>query len=830
MKQSTFQKFTVIISLALTALSGGCFTTSTDQSSDDTKPWLRHVIPLPKEIEFINFISRNPAEVIVTTTSDATDLERQAVSLLNKALGKTTEQPTVKPKFEIILGICSKDGRLGKRKIRGADILAEKPNSDQAYVIVPILSKKLMLTGLTERGVYYAAVTLAQLLEVKRNSSSVTIPLVRVLDWPDLSERGEWGGNAPDDCEWMSSYKMNLAEVHANLKINDDGTGSASFKPELIEQGRLHAFTFVPIIMHLDQLGPEGLFSKCPETRGIGPTAKLKGHAYVEVPCSFNPKYQTILNQWMTDIARVKGVDIICVWLSENDLQCGCEQCKQIGEFAAETRACVKAWNEAKKVNPKLKLRLLLTQGSYKTNDKVLAEAPPEVQISYYDGGRTYDSSRDPMIYPLLEDFTKNGRWLGVYPQIISAWRVVCPWSSPQFVKYRMTEFVDKKLSNLCAYATPHNRLYDFNVTAAAEWSWNAHGRDEREFAVAWATRRGVKDPEKAADWAVMLGPVSWDVYGSGVPYPAFFGSAGRIIQNHSKPALGKKGMYRYFPCEEHIQEDLAICGKASKLAATLDDPWISAETQVISGYVTMLAKLYNIATLISDKTPPTDAERQNISHDLLALAQAGVQVNEGLTAWETASLGTKVGGRLADTMDITDQTMAQVSQALLPFGVRNPLAPYLSREIGQYHDNDFEEKQSFQKSMDVTSAISGAGTYQVKFTHTEGYNGATVSRVVIASAPKDHPDQLTEIVFDKHHGVIGYSPKDPVYSLPIPLHDESLSYFVLADMSGTKSSDKIAERRGCNGSITFWKVKQPGEEVKELPLLPMSNVKKAGK
>lgn len=798
-------------------------------STNAAKPWLRHLIPLPKEISFQDFSKRSPSDVAVNLREGATDVEQQAAALLKTMLGHTSGHVTVKPKFEILLGTCTQDGKLGNLKIPGADKLAEKPNSDQAYVIAPVSSRKLVLTGLTERGVYYAALTLSQLLETKRTANTVTLPLVRVVDWPDLSERGEWGGNAPNDCEWMSSYKFNLAEVHADLKINADGTGRASFKPELIEQGRLHAFKFVPIIMHIDQLGPLGLFSKCPETRGIGPDAKLKGHAYVEIPCSSNSRYQTILSQWMADLARINGVEVICVWLSENDLKCGCEQCEQIGEFAAETRVCVKAWNEAKKVNPKLKLRLLLTQGSYKTNDKVLAEAPREVQISYYDGGRTYDSSRDPMIYPLLEDFTKSGRWLGVYPQIISAWRVVCPWSSPQFVKYRMTEFVDKKLVNLCAYATPHNRLYDFNVTAAAEWSWNAHGRDEREFAAAWATRRGVKDIEKTADWAVMLGPVSWDVYGSGVPYPAFFGSAVRMIRNRAKPTLGK-GMYRYFPCEEHIQEDLAICDKAHKLAASLDDPWISAETRVISGYVKMLAKLHTIAALISRATPPTDIERQGMSGDLLALAQAGVQVNEGLKAWETASLGTKVGGRLSDTIDITDQTITQVSQALLPFGVRNPLAPYLSHEIGQYHDNDFEKTQSFRKRMDVTSAISGTGTYQVKFMHTEGYNGATVSRVALASAPKDHPDQLTEIVFDKHQGVIGYSPKDPIYSLPIQTHDESLSYFVLADIRGTKSSDRIPERRGCNGSITFWKVKQPGMEIKELPLLPMSDAKKTVK
>ncbi|MBI5819506.1 MAG: hypothetical protein HZA88_11020 [Verrucomicrobia bacterium] len=799
---------------------------ASDASADAAKPWLRHLIPLPKEITFKDFVKSNPADVAVKLREGATDVEQQAAALLNAALGQTTGQVTAKPKFEILLGRCTPDGKLGRVKIPGADKLAGKPNSDQAYVIAPVSSRTLVLAGLTERGVYYAARTLSQLLETRRTATAVTLPLVRVLDWPDLSERGEWGGNAPSDCEWMSSYKLNLAEVHSDLKINADGTGSASFKPGLIEQGRLHAFQFVPIIMHVDQLAPLGLFSKCPETRGVGPAAKLKGHAYVEIPCSSNARYQAILSQWMTDLARIKGVEVICVWLSENDLKCGCETCKQIGEFAAETRACVNAWKEARKANPKLKLRLLLTQGSYKTNDKVLAEAPPEVQVSYYDGGRTYDSSREPMIYPLLEEFARSGRWLGVYPQIISAWRVVCPWSSPQFVKYRMTEFVDKKLVNLCAYAPPHNRMYDFNVTAAAEWSWNAHGRDEREFAAAWATRRGSKDVEKTADWAVLLGPVSWDVYGSGVPYPAYFGSAARMIRNRAKPTLGK-GMYRYFPSEEHLREDLAICERAGVLAASLDDPWIVAETQVVSGYVKMLAKLHDIAALISRGTPPSDAERQGMSRDLLAFAQAGVQVNEGLKAWEAASLGTKGGGRLSDTLDITDQTVAQVSQALLPFGVRNPLAPYLSREIGQYHDNDFEGKQPVRKSLDVTSAISGTGVYQVKFTHTEGYNAATVSRVALASAPKAHPDQLTEIVFDKHQGVIGYSPRDPVYSLALPAHDESLSYFVVVEIRGATSSDKVPERRGCNGSITLWKVKQPGEEIKELPLLPMTLAKK---
>ena len=146
-------------------------------------------------------------------------------------------------------------------------------------------------------------------------------------------------------------------------------------------------------------------------------------------------------------------------------------------------------WEAAKRVKPDLRLRILLTQGSYQSNDQVLAAVPPEVGITYYDGGRTYNSSREPMIYPLLVKYVRADRWLGCYPQLTASWGVVCPWSGPQFIKARMSEFAAKHLQCLCGYAWPSNRFYEFNVTAAAEWSWNVGGRSEREFSLAWATR-----------------------------------------------------------------------------------------------------------------------------------------------------------------------------------------------------------------------------------------------------------------------------------------------------------------------------------------------------
>lgn len=787
----------------------------------ECKAWVRHLIPLPKQIAFEGTAQVAAADVAVLGRFEAKcDVAAEAVKLVGKALGQG--EPVAKGRFTVALALCDKAGKCQGQAVAGAEKLAKLPNWEQAYVIVPG-KNALTVAALDERGLYYGALTLSQLLPVKMGAGKLTVPLVRVMDWPDLAERGEWGGNCASDVEWMSSVKMNLAEVQVQCGFDEAGVGTAAFKPELIEQGRLRAFKIVPIIAHLDQ--QMGVFTRYPEVKGQGKASQPV--PTVHAICFSQPRATQMTGEWMAALAKLPHVSDICIWLSEDAVQCECDPCKAAGQFTLETRACVAAWRKAKEVNPDVKLRILLTQGSYKFNDKVLAEAPPDVNISYYDGGRTYDSSRDPMIYPLLEDFAKSGRWLGVYPQITASWRIVCPWSGPQFIKARMMEFVDKKLTNLCAYATPHNRLYDFNVTASAEWSWNAHGRDEREFAAAWATRRGVKDPEKAADWAVKLGPVGWDVYGSGVPYPYFFAHVGDVIRNRGKFTLGK-GPFRYFPDEQHIKDDLAICAAATKLAGELGDPWIIAETQVIGGYVTMLAKARDISELTARATPPSEAERQGLSHDLFALAQAGRDVNEGLNAWEAASLDGKIGGRLSDTREVTDSTIATISTALLPFGVRNALAPYLTAEVGQYKSDDFEEKQAITKTIEVTPRVFGSGTYQVRFVHTAGWNGASTSFVGLYCAPADHPEQMTEIAVDKHPGVIGYTPTDPIYTLNLPAHDEKLKYFITCGISGPKSSDKPLDRRGCNGSISLWKVKQPGEEIKELPLLPMSEAEKA--
>jgi len=790
-------------------------------SGKEAKLWLRHVIPLPKEVAIPSAVRLAPGEAVVRVRDGATDVETHAAERLAALLGSKVQPRPAAGKFEVFLGVCDQAGKIGDLRVPGAEELAGRPNSDQAYVIAPLGTSRLVLTGLTERGVYYAATTLHALLAAQRDDQSVTIPLARVLDWPDLAERGEWGGNSPDDIEWMSAHKMNLVELHPGLTVTPEGKGQVEVSPKLLEQGHLNAFKVVPIITHLEQMEGTGIFRALPQTQGVGDPKKWGETGEVKPACFSQPATVQVLADWMTCFARQPAITDACVWLSENDIGCECDQCRAQGTYESQCAAILKAFRRAQQVRPDLKLRVLLTQGSYAVNDRVLKALPRDIGVSYYDGGKTYDSSRDPMIYPLLEEYAKSGGWLGCYPQLTASWRIVCPWSGPQFIKYRMTEFVDKKLHCLCGYATPSNRLYDFNVAAAAEWSWNSRGRDEHEFAAAWATTRGIKDPERAADWAVLLGQVGWDVYGSGVPFYQFFGSAAQMIKARSKPVLGK-GMFRYFPTEERLQGDLAVCERATKLAEGLGSPVITAETQVVAGYVTMVQKLYQIASLVSRSEPPTEAERQGLQANMRALSEAGAQVTAGLQAWEQVCVPGGGGSRLGDTVNITEQTVVDVGKALRPFGVRDPSAPYLHREAGVWQTDDFEAKEAIRKTWDVTAAVSGAGTYQARFNYTSGWHGLSISRAALASAPKGQPDKLTEIAADKHDGVAACQNQANTYTIELPTHDENLSYFLVADIVGVRSSDKPADRRGCNGSVTFWKVRWPGEKLPELPLLPM--------
>jgi hypothetical protein len=174
----------------------------------------------------------------------------------------------------------------------------------------------------------------------------------------------------------------------------------------------------------------------------------------------------------------------------------------------------VRVFTRIREKRPDVTFEILLTQGSFPQNDKICAMVPDFVRVVYYDGGRTYNSDRKPMIYDTLAGYAQKGGKLGVYPQITHSWRVVFPWSGPDFIRYRCGEFAGKRLDKAIGFALPDNDYYHTNIAAWAEWLWNKDGRDIDAFLRAWAIKKGY-EPERYVRWNGLQREAAWDLAAS---------------------------------------------------------------------------------------------------------------------------------------------------------------------------------------------------------------------------------------------------------------------------------------------------------------------------
>ena len=791
----------------------------------NTGQWLRWLIPLPKEISIARQLTLPAADVKITLADEAGEVERHAARKLRELfLMRAGSEADAGNGFEILLGVCDAQGRIGPVAVPDAGRLAELSHREQAYLIRPDGDQRLVLAALDPQGLFYAALTLRQLLESKFQGDDVTVPLAVVTDWPDLGERGQWGGSSTRDIEWLADRKMNLVEFHTTHEVDAQGKPVAEISGSLLRRGRLNAVRMVPIISHLNGMGRRGVYAAYPQLRGKGDKALYKdASTELWAPCASNPELHGIIAAWMRGYAEHGIRDISC-WLGELTQHCQCEPCLETGQFALETRAFVQAWQLARRDWPDLRIRILTTQGSYSTNERVLAECPADVGVTYYDGGRTYDSSREPMIYPLLEQFAADGRWLGCYPQLTPSWRIVSPWSCPQFVKDRMTEFVDKRLVSLGGYVVPDNRLFDFNVTAAAEWGWNAHGRDERAFALAWATRAGFREPEAVADWAVLLGPVSWDIYGARLVERYFFrpGTIERMARARTAPAFGE-GMFRYLPDAEALQKNLEICRQAMHLAQRSGSSAIQAETQVVTSYYEMLDQLCQICGFLAEHKTVDDAGRQTLQNRMNAFALAGAVNTAALHDWERAVAVGAGSPRFRDGVQATEHTVAAVARALAPLGIRNPAQLFMDWQVGGWELEDFRDRAMIEKTFDVTEQVLATGTYRVTFQYTGGWNGVTTHRAALVAEPRDGSGEPVQVAVDEHHGSTGHQSRNNTYSLRLETYDPALCYRLVVRFQGTRPQDQQPGRTGCSGEIRFHRERDPDWQIRIMSVPPHS-------
>ena len=245
--------------------------------------------------------------------------------------------------FQIILDCCKRDGKFTGWP-PGTERLSKLPNADQAYRIVPVDERTLALTAAQPQGVYYAVQTLKQLIAAAPSAEQgrIVIPLADVTDWPDMAERGMWGGDVNDDMPWLTQWKMNLVETHVErVAWAGRSRRHQNSRRNVLNQAREHAVNLVPVITHLDQL-PPALFVRYPQLKAVASEDDKKACRNIgddiQPVCWSQPKAEEILADWLACLAQYPQVSDVMVWLGEEKVSCHCQRCAAVDPFVLQTQ------------------------------------------------------------------------------------------------------------------------------------------------------------------------------------------------------------------------------------------------------------------------------------------------------------------------------------------------------------------------------------------------------------------------------------------------------------------------------------------------------------
>lgn len=593
-------RFVAFVAVLLAIVMGGsvCWAARTAATPEEITTWTRHIIPLPKQVQILGKVGVQCADVSVVLPSSSDVKVPQARRELRQALGlpQNGDDPSA-PVFTITLQLGGTES---------AD-LAALANSDQAYKIFPEAGDTgLRLVALEPAGLYYAAKTLSQMLPYKRSGGSVQIPIIQITDWPDMADRGLWGCDHFAWLKWMGDRKMNIGEQISAREVRSDLRGYSYLKEgrePMVTEGPYYNVQPVPVVLHLEQISSCGLFTYYPQVIGVG--------GQPGCICYSNGAFTHVLADWIVDLASLPHVDGVDVWMAENlhgQGGCQCTACRLHDRNVLEAQTIVAAWEEAKaRLGRYIKLWILTSEETYQSNTAVFNAVPSDVRIWYYHSLYTYITGRHEMVPNNVAYVASTGRYAGVCPMISSTANQ--PFSSPEYMKLRMGEFVTKKMSGLIGYAVPPPLVHfaGYIVEAEAEYAWNAAGRSTHEFAMSHAVREGYSDPETFAEWSEAIGTLELDLYGSDWPNGEGRYSPGYVadcLQKGTLPSLGTayagyRGPWAEFKSAQQFDDDIARSTKAIALAKQMgrDDHYY--ESLYADGLIKSLRALYKLRSLV---------------------------------------------------------------------------------------------------------------------------------------------------------------------------------------------------------------------------------------
>ncbi len=781
---------------AETSAQGECFSSV---GGFEAKWWAERVIPLPKEM-LVHGVQRMRAGDVLATCADQRSPQcSTALSLLRTICRSDCKSAA------FTLRLMLADGAKGYADSSVIGRLKALPNADQAYHIEPTARRDgLIVLANTPTGLLFAARTLVQLIQAPAkltSGSRLAIPLTTITDWPDIAERGQWGGDVTAHIAETSRYKLNVIEQPVKVSVDEEGNPTSALSSEWTASALAQGVKIVPVITHLEQISRYARLADRPDVISTPDPSKPLPSDYVPGLCMSSQATRDIIRGWLDKIADTEGVSDIMVWLSEERSPCFCKQCLGREQYELEVQAIASAFETVRNKKLGVRLRLLTTQGSYSVNDKVIAAAPSDVGISYYDGSRTYDSSRRPMIYPLLEGFAKSDRWLGVYPQITHSWRTVFPWTAPQFIKYRAQEFADKSLNNVIGYAVPSNCYHDFNVLALAEWTWNAHGRTPSEFARAYALKRGIRNPELFAEWALLAGDAGWSLAESRMfLYGIYNPSLGLLSGSRFEDRFGQASILD----PKKLEEAISTARRAADLAADSKNPDLISESKCCLAGLEAFAAMKALAPLLV-KQPLDPIDKEAAREALDSLDGAAEVLREELRAWgermRKCTTWARLPSRLVDTAHALLRTCDDFRARAVKLGVPDPHPERRLARVGEWSANDFTRGSEAALSWDITEFVPSNGAacnIAFDFVWSSAYGTGLKSLRVVEALGSS---RKIVCVAGDHLGRLSRSEPRKEALVEIPARASGSKLFVELDCVGPPP-DAPEDRRTCSGVV----------------------------
>jgi len=581
----------------------------------------RFLFPLPHECWVGNAaITVNPGDCRMVIDAKLTEQEQMYVNDFQERWQQQYNAPipvadiSKEQGLTVIIAMTDRGELLKEADQNGlinAGYLKERPNAEQAYAIRCEMKSnglRVWLAANEASGLYYALGTLEQLMSGAKQADKIVMPMADIVDWPDIQKRGLWSCGypriVPGESDQMRLYSQMKLNTYWGpfmwLTVSTNRVCSFGNKDKAFTEAARCNIELIPPFVHIDYLFAKGqALEHCRDLMGQGKTT----NEICSVMCHANPKSQEMLDNIFQAIARDVHPKRICFWPSEGENTCHCSVCKgdRRKQVLNEIKGVVSAYEKARSNHPAFNMDIITTQGTYPHNLAMLDYIPKDVGIDIYSGAGRWSTYQtwigNCILPPSVAEMRRRGYQVGVVPLFApssSPSRLLFPFQTPYLVRERMTEAVNMGLVHVDGWF-PGLMALNFNLQAEAEYTWNASGRTPREFSAAWATRRGLSDPECAADIIEQL------------EYPERALSAGmradtmtRCIERVTSELQGKApawGSYFAmqkafeFPTHEEMERVLNICNTNIVKAESLGDKEFITGTRLLKQWIMLFER-----------------------------------------------------------------------------------------------------------------------------------------------------------------------------------------------------------------------------------------------